>query len=524
MHLIKECLERYQKQLYLSLTATYIWGLLAHGFAFSNNNVTHDSLREFHGDILGNEIKMGSGRILTPIYRELLGTDITFPWLIGLLALLWIGLAVFLMIRLFRVESPVTVCLIAGVCATNLAVSSTTATYIHDLDSYMFSMLCAVLSVNLWRNHPWGWLIGAVFAAISLGIYQSFLFVAVTLVMMVCILDLLNERRFQEVFAQGLKAVGMFLLGGLLYYLIMKVILTLTGIALTKGDYNSLDRALALEADQLIPQILSAYQDCFARFIDSYSAYPSVLVKGSSLLLLGGSLAAVGIGIWNRNLHFAEKALCSVLVLLLPLGMNMIHVLTVGKNHDLMTYPLWMFYVLALLLADWLWMKWQATGDHGRDSWLVTGQRMLCMVLVFVLVYGNVRFANGLYMKKQLEHEAYMSLMTRVVARMEMIEDYIPGETEVVFVDLPDHLNEVIPGFKDYWNVIGMTESDMIYVGARDRYQAFFDYMMSLPILLADEDTWEAASQMEAVQQMPAYPAKGSVQMIDDVLYIKLGK
>lgn len=524
MQAMTGCLEQNKKQLYLSLAATFVWGLFAHGYAFSSNIFSHDSLRELHAEILGNEIKMGSGRVLTPIYRDLFGTDVTLPWLIGLLALLWIGLAVFLIVKMFRVESPVLVCLIAGVCTANIAVSSTIATYIHDLDSYMFAMLCAVASVYIWRTHSRGWLPGAVLAAISLGIYQSFLFVAVTLAMMVCILDLLNERSFREVFADGMKAIGMLLLGGLLYYLIMKVMLALAGIALTKGDYNSLDRALSLSPEMIVPQILGAYKDCFTRLIDSYSAYPSILVRGGTVLLLVSGVFAVAAGLMNRKVRPAAKVLCVLLVVLLPLGMNMIYVLTVGKNHDLMTYPIWLVYILALLLADRLWRKWQSADAHSRLSWLAKGQRLLCMVLVFALVYGNVRFANGMYMKKALEHEAYMSLMTRVVARMEMVDDYIPGETEVVFVDLPDNLNEVMPGFKDYWNVIGMTESDMIYVGARDRYQAFFDYMMGLPILLAEESIWNAAAQLEAVQQMPVYPAAGSVQMIDGILYVKLGK
>ena len=520
MNLIKEGLKKHQKQLYLSLAATFIWGLFAHGYAFANNHVTHDSLREFHSEILGNEIKMGSGRVLTPIYRDLFGTDVTLPWFMGLLALLWIGLAVFLMVRLFRVESPALVCLIAGVCATNLAVSSTIATYIHDLDSYMFSMLCAVLCVHIWRNHPKGWILGAVFAAISLGIYQSFFFVAVTLVMMVCILDLLQERSFKVVFADGMKAIGMFLLGGGLYFLMMKGLLAAAGLNLVGGEYNSLDKALSLTPDTLIPQIISAYTDFFKRLIDSYSAYPSILVKAGTLLLLAGILLSMAASFFSRRMHPAGKLLCLLLTLLLPLGMNLIHVMTVGNNHDLMTYPIWMTYVLALLLADLLW-KQQNTA--GKAAWLMTGQRMLCMALVFLLVYGNVRFANGMYMKKALEHEAYMSLMTRIVARMESVEDYVPGETEVVFVDLPENLNDVMPGFKDYWNVTGMTEPDMIYAGGRDRFQAFFDYMMGLPIRLAEDDIWNGARDLEAVQQMPIYPAQGSIQTIDGVLYVKLG-
>ena len=519
MEKIWEDLRKNRKQFCLCLAAVFIWGLFAHGFAFCNNNVNHDSLREFHGEILGNEIKMGSGRVFTPIYRELIGTDLTLPWLGGLLALLWIGIAVFFIVRVFRVDSPVLIGLIAGVCTTNIAVSSTAATYIHDLDCYMFSMLCAVSAVYLWRSHRFGWIVGGIFGALSLGIYQSFVFVAVVMVMMVCILDLLEEKSFRAVFGEGIRAIGMFAIGGAMYFVMMKVLLALAGLQLVGGEYNSLDRVTALTAQNILPQMLSAYRECLKRLVDSYSSYPGILVKGGTLLLLLLAAVALVTGLLNRKVGYAEKALCLLLTVLLPLAMNMIHVLTVGKNHDLMTYPIWFSYILALLLADRIWKKKQAT-PAGR---LLQGQRLLCMVLVFVLAYGNVRFANGMYMKKELEHEAYQSLMTRVVARMELREDYVPGETEVVFVKLPDNMTEVMPGFKDYWNVTGMTKSDMIYVGARDRFQAYFDYMLSLPILLAEEDVWNAAPQLEAVQQMPVYPAGDSMQMIDGILYVKLG-
>lgn len=116
MNSIAERLSQNKGKLIISLAATYIWGLLAHGYAFSNINLSHDSLREFHSEILGNNIKMSSGRVITPVYRDLFGSDVTIPWMMGLLALLWIGLSVYLIVRIFRVESPVMICLIAGAC------------------------------------------------------------------------------------------------------------------------------------------------------------------------------------------------------------------------------------------------------------------------------------------------------------------------------------------------------------------------------------------------------------------------
>ena len=83
----KQRLEENKPRLITALAATYAIGLAAHGYAFFDNNLSHDSLREFHAEILGNDIKVGVGRVLTPLYRDLLGSDVTLPWFNGVLAL-----------------------------------------------------------------------------------------------------------------------------------------------------------------------------------------------------------------------------------------------------------------------------------------------------------------------------------------------------------------------------------------------------------------------------------------------------
>ena len=75
----KQRLERNKTCLVTALAATFLIGLAAHGYAFFDNNLSHDSLREFHAEILGNNIKLANGRVLTPIYRDLLGSDVTLP-------------------------------------------------------------------------------------------------------------------------------------------------------------------------------------------------------------------------------------------------------------------------------------------------------------------------------------------------------------------------------------------------------------------------------------------------------------
>ncbi|MBQ3194082.1 MAG: glucosyltransferase domain-containing protein [Oscillospiraceae bacterium] len=512
--------EENKKWLYMALGFVFFWGLLAHAYCFFDNSVSHDSLNEFHAAVFGNDWKIQLGRVFTPIYRDLFRSDATLPWLIGALSLLWIGLAVFFVVRLFDMDSAVMVFLTAGVMATNVSVSSTAATYINDLDGNMFALMCAAAAVYCWKTLPWGEVLGAVLIMGSLGIYQGYLTVTITLVMMVCILRLFRGDAFRTVFRKGLRAIGMILAGGILYYIAMKAMTALSGNALTTGDYNSLGKALELTPQNLVEYVAGAYRDWFSWLWNAYSSYPAVMVRGITVLLAAAAVLAVGIWLLNRRIGLWEKLLGLTLMGLLPLGMNIFYVLTLDNNHDLMVFAIWLSYLLVLLLVQWLAAQWQGMPRREKLSRCI---RIVCFLLVFLVAYGSVQFANGMYLKKDLEFDAYLSLMTRIAARMESYEGYVPGETPVVFVGLPQMFNDMIPGFREYWNVIGMQFSDVITQPSRPRFQAYFDYILSTPLLTAEPHVWAGMLGNQQVKQMPAYPDAGCLAMMDGVLIVKLG-
>lgn len=513
MDQLTNAFERHKRQLLFALTATFFWGLLAHAYCFFGNSFSHDSLNEFHGAILGNDIKLTSGRIFVPLYRDLFRSDVTLPWLIGVLSLLWAGLAVFLVLQFFRVESRGMGILIAGIFVANVSYSATAATYIHDLDCYMFSLLCAVGAAYLWKEKKLGWLLGAGMLTVSMGIYQSFLFVAAALVMMDCILSLLNGESFGTVFGKGLKAVAMIVLGGIVYYAGLKISNLLSGIDLHTGEYNSLDLMTGMTPSLLLQLIVGAYADWLYRLLNAYNTYPGILVKAGTAALLAICAVAIGSGVFSKKLSWKEKGLLVVLAALLPLCMNMIYVLTRGGSHDLMVYGIWMTWLLALLLSSWL-------AKQFKDK-VWQWQNWLCMLVAAAILYGNVQFANGMYIKKEMEHEAYLSLMTRVADRMEQFDGYIPGETPVVFVGIPNSINEVMPGFKDYWNVTGMTQPGALFSPEQSRYQTYFDYVLGLPLLQPEPETWLNICRSDFATNLPDFPDKDCMQLYEGVLVVK---
>ena len=59
---------------------------------------------------------------------------------------------------------------------------------------------------------------------------------------------------------------------------------------------------------------------------------------------------------------------------------------------------------------------------------------------------------------------------------------------------------------------------------SRGYYQAYFDYILLNPAIMADYETWSQMQTNEEVKAMPCYPQEGSVAIIDDVIVVKLGE
>lgn len=509
-------LSREKRTIGFCLLVTAIWGLVAHMYIFVHTSFSHDSMKEFNGEIMGNTWKLQLGRVFVPIYRDIVRTSITLPWLIGVLALLYIGLAVFLVVKLFGIRSKLLMVLVSGVFAVNLTVLATFATYIHDSDSNMLALLCAVCAVYMWNRFRWGAVAGAFLIALVLGLYQSYISVAIVLILMVLVLDLLDRKGAPRVFGKGLTSAGMLVGGGVLYVIAMKVILALTHTTLSSGGYNSLDTAATLSASNFLGYVIEAYKQSIKAILYMDSPYPAKFILAVNLVL------AVLVGVLllfrllDRNLSILDKCFMLALLVLIPLGMNISAVLAAGMSHDLMYYAVWLFHVFALLLV------WKLPWPGGKSSGNQVVKGMAC-ALVFVLIWSNVQTANAMYVKKDLEYQEGLSFFTRVVTDMEEVEGYVPGETPVVFVGVPSRLKTVIPGFEAYR---GITGSNNYVIGpvARWRYQAYFMYFLRSPVVIAEDAVWSQMQRAEELTSMPAYPNDGSMQLVDGVLLVKLGE
>ena len=512
---IKQRLYANKKRLLYCLAVTFIFGLAAHAYMYFQDAFSNDSLNEFNGQQYIHW-KIQLGRFLVPVYRLFTRSDLTLPWLIGLISLLWTSLSVFVTTKIFDVRSKTLTALIAGIFVTNITVTATTATYIHDLDVNMLALLLAVLSVYLWQRYKWGHLLGAVLAFAVFALYQSYISVTITLILIILILQLLNHADFKSVFIKGLRAILMLAIAGAAYYAAYKVSLVLLNLN-TVTSYNSMEKLLNLEFFKLIKDIVRAYIHTIRSILLAPSSLPAFATAAISSLCILTAGVIILAKILRKEIGIKEKLLTLLLIALLPLGMNISKVLANGMSHDLMHFAVWLVYLFVLLV-----LYNANTQENTIISRIGKYGKQLCTLLLCIMLLGNIVLANQVYVKKDLEQEATLAYFTRVIDRMDTTEGYNRTETPVVFIGQPDYLSDNMEGFETPGELIGATYHYVLGAAQPDYYDSYFAYKLHYKILVADN--FEDFLEKQAVLDMPVFPQQGSIQIIDGALVVKLGQ
>lgn len=515
------CLEKMKasidyKLLNKSFLYTFIWGMIAHGYCFTNNIAAHDALNNIY--IAQKWSKASLGRFFYPIYLTMTRGRILLPWLVGIIGVFWTALAVYFILRLFEIKKEVAIAGVSAVCITNPTVYALAATYLHDFDADLFALFIAVVSVAIWKkaveekNSRKCWillLVAGAILSVCLGIYQSYISVTILLIMMLSVKNLLEDRELGIVVKQGFQGIAMLGFSAVVYLLEVKLFSKIIGTSIMGNQtYNGLGNMSSVLQDNIFVKILGAYKDFFTTYLELPSVFPARV-----FLLVHGILGMVAIGIicyGLKKITWGKKICILILLALIPLGANVSYILSGEMVHDIMKYAFWMSYLFVMILGLWFCKK--AEMSIKIKDIVFT----FIAVSMAVVIFGNIQTSNAIYVKKDLEYQSTLSYMTRVADRMEEQEGYIPGETPVYFVGT-NTIGESRRGFEEYLNITGMKNTSPLTF--YDTYDKYFEYVLCLPLNLSEDSE---IPKDERVIEMSVFPKAGSVQMIDDVLVVKL--
>lgn len=476
---------------------TLLLVLVAHGFCFTN--LTYSGASVMLNAAKGSSAQISSGAFLLPIYWRIRGA-IASPLWVGLLSAVYLSLTSALICGLLHLASPYLIAMLSGAMALSPAVLAAFAGSIHTADSLFLAVLLAVCAVVLCLRVRAGALLGALVLAGAQALDRCALAFFLSLTALCLLRSLLSddEETPSAVLRRAVRAplcaaLGMALCGG--------------GFLLFLRRFG-----LDLEASLQAPAgkgLVGAWLYPFRLLFQPLTIYTHVGAVLHALLIALGAFA-----FFKRLPHLNGRASGVILLLLIfPLLVNLPAFSTLPADQTSMPYVLLDALLIILL---------QAAFEFSIDERHLAYR--LGSVMLGVALLGTTLFANQVYLKKALEFDSTLSVMTRVIARAEAEPEFELGNTPVALVgSIEDSdVSAVHEGFEKL-DVLDVARNN--YAAVDDEGNTWYMWeIMGYPFNLVDAFTLGQLAARNDVQAMPAFPAEDCCRMIDGTLVIKLSE
>ena len=498
---ISESAAAFLQQYRIPFFASFFFGLLAYGFAFTNKLVNHDEVSSLFtkgATVTSGRWGLGALDSIFPNY--------SMPWIYGLITVFLIALSVCLMVHMFHIRNRVLQVLLAG-CIVVFPSLIGLFGYMFTSSSFALAFLLAVASAALLQSRKkWCSLPALGCLVLSLSIYQSYISVAASLLVLVLLQQLLTEESPVTVLRRGIGFVGFLILGLALYYLGTQVILMLTGNQL--NDYAS--EKLAFSISTVFQGMMLAYRNFLLFFTQGFQG---LIPTSFSRCLHGILIGAIGFSLL-MHLISAKKdpfrvILVIALVVILPLAINCMYMITTPDSiHTLVLYGFVAVYLLAIILADRLLCK--SAGWSGFVLNILT-------IVMAVIICVNTYVANQAYLHLHLRYENSAAFYTSLIADIKMMPEFTE-DTKLAVIGTYQQPEYYSRHFEQIHAITG------IYGFVPDSYsnKFFLEYYSGFPMEFASSEEIAAITATAEFEAMAVYPYYGSLQKIGDVLVVKL--
>lgn len=457
---------------------------------------------------------------------DFLGFRVNYKWLIGsfnlsvfdgMLTLVFLSLSVCIILNLFHLQQS-RLGLLFAVIFIAYPTCSATLLYMFTAAYYGFALFLAVLSV--WCMKTGKKLYGClaiIFIAFSLGLYQAYFPVMVTLCLFLVLdyfLDLDADMRVG--LQKGFYYVFILCLGLGLYFIILDNRLNNLGTELS--TYQNMNSMGQIQLSELLGLLMRCYRIFLEFPLEIYLPVNTLAVTRNCLLVLYVICAILGISSIRRQKKWSCRIMALLLMALVPVAVNLIEIMcSKSYIHVLMVYST----VFVFLLPVLLWKKIEK--EHGISGLLfkVSGIVITFSFVITALSYSwhaNWNYVALDYMNRETE-----SYMTTLVTRIKSAKGY-KDEYPVMFVGERGFSDQqFINPYSNYPELYFITIQEANLVNAfswRDAMTAYTGFICTTP----SEHQWTEICGTKEFHEMSCYPDDGSVAVIDEVIVVKIAE
>ena len=450
-----------------------------------------------------------------------LNNFVAIPSITTMLCLFLMAVSAVFIVDIFNFKSKYSA-LFTGMIMVVSPCLTATMLYVYTSVAYCVNMLLAILAIWFiykFKYKKIGIVISALCFMFSLSIYQSYMGVTVGLCIMLSIIELLKDNsKIKDVFINIGKTVLAVLSGGILYYILTMLILNLTGI-----DMATYKGAESFGIKEIFASLGTNILNTYKNFVEFF--FKDVIVYNTNyrrdiwyiLFFIGFIVTFIvklaKLKVESKKEKIFKIVLASLMVLLMPIGLNIINIIAVGTEIYALTATQ-MILVIPFVLA-----LVESLEILNSIKWIIL---ISCMCICGTYYLSDSASYSAL---KLTYNQAYSSTM-RVFDRIETT----PGYEK----DMPLLLAGII-GNNNYprtMNLYGYTIGELAnntvfhgtYGGQIGTWINYMRVFFGLDIQMCDPDTYYRIVTGEDYKDMEMFPAEDSIRIIDGVVVVKLSE
>lgn len=488
----------------IAFVATFVIGLCVHMPIMLSDIPNHDGLDSLYFD----QNMITSGRWFLTIACGF-SSYYSLPWVIGLMALLFLAVAAVLLVEFLEVKNSFVVVIISGLLVTFPSLASTFA-YVFTMDGYMLALALAVAAPLCVKKLRLGFVWGGFCLAFSMGTYQAYLPFAVLLSIYGIVMIAMDEKvvSVKEKLVLSFRYLWMGILGVISYYAILQVLLFLQGKEL--ASYQGISSMGAVEKSNLLATVKNMYGDFFA-----FTVKGNVLTN--NIFSLIALLGIIIIFLWTLlRVAYAKKWYCNIwfyvigglLVVGLPIATNLILVISPNVTYHLLMRYQWILYPIVLVaFVD------RYADENGTLQWGV-------LLTTGVLLFNYGITDNIAYSNLEKRYEKTYAYCVRLLDRIEQTEGYYQGIPIAMIGVVGDESYPVTDLTEDVTGtMIGISGDSLLYTGVN--YRLFMANYLGATLNILPPEAMADMYYDERYRAMESFPSSDGVQIIDGIMYVK---
>lgn len=496
--------KKFKKEWKIAFLSTIIIGLIAHIYKFTNYLPNHDRVYGFYG----SENVIGSGRWLLSIACGLT-SYFDLPWVNGIVSLFIIAITVVILIATFEIKNPILILLVSGITVTFPGITETFF-FEFTADGYMFAMLFAAISVNLsmiGKNRWNHYVVPMVMVCCTCGIYQAYVSYALIFAICYFMLSILDGNFTRAEYIRWIiRQAAIYVIGLCMFFVLWKGLLFLQNTQI--NAYQGID-SMTLSVSNIIHGIKNSLTTSIRIFIEwniikhRVTLYAILNIVFLLLFIYGIICAIIKTKLINRMEELVLFGLCLVSIPFFVCIWSFISD-EVGYRPMMLQSISLLFIYMAILYERYCTFK----------------LKDMLAILLGIIIFNNIIIANICYFYMNRCYDNSVAVATELVSRIHLMDVDVSkirviGErtSEVNLIIAEEHAEKIPMMAQLLETDLFLDEIHLV----RFMNELFFENYSIV------SNGWENESgRNEFIQQMGIWPAKDSVQVLDNTIVIKM--